>query len=81
VAEAADVWGAETIRGAADPGVPMSGHPWNATTALASTNTIAAPASSEPVVPKPAMYARVARIPNGPSARTREGFSDFLWIA
>ena len=42
---------------------PTCGHPRNATTALASTNIIAAPASSEPAVPNPAMYALVARIP------------------
>jgi hypothetical protein len=48
------------------------GQPRNETTALASTNMTAAPASSEPAVPKPATYARVARIPKsviGPSGR------------
>jgi hypothetical protein len=38
------------------------GHPWNPTTALASTNIRAAPASNMPEVPKPATYARVAPI-------------------
>jgi hypothetical protein len=37
------------------------GQPWKDTTALASTNRIAAPASSEPAVPNPARYALVAR--------------------
>jgi hypothetical protein len=40
---------------------PTAGQPLNDTTALASTNRMAAPASSDPAVPKPAMYARVAR--------------------
>jgi hypothetical protein len=40
---------------------PTCGHPWNATIALASRNIAAAPASSEPDVPNPARYARVAR--------------------
>jgi hypothetical protein len=50
----------------------ICGQPRNETTALASTNMTAAPASREPAVPKPATYARVARIPRsviGPSGR------------
>jgi hypothetical protein len=37
------------------------GQPRNATTALASTNTRAAPTTIEPAVPSPARYARVVR--------------------
>src|SRR5437763_1417170 len=40
---------------------PASGQPRKETTALARTNSTAAPASSDPAVPKPATYARVAR--------------------
>jgi hypothetical protein len=78
VAEPPGDCGADTVRGAADPWDPTLGHPWNATTALASTNTIAARASSEPVVPKPAIYARVARIPISPVGRKPVELSDFL---
>src|SRR5579884_178820 len=41
--------------------LPTCGQPRNATNALASTNSIAAPANRDPAVPKLAMYARVAR--------------------
>lgn len=41
---------------------PICGHPRNVTNALARTNTIAAPASSDPAVPNPAAYALVARM-------------------
>jgi hypothetical protein len=40
---------------------PALGQPRNATTALASTNTTAAPTTIEPAVPSPARYARVVR--------------------
>jgi hypothetical protein len=40
---------------------PSVGRPWNATTALASVNSTDAPRTSIPAVPRPAMYARVAR--------------------
>ena len=64
VAEPAGEWDPETFIGTADPCGPTSGHPWNATSALASTNTSAATARSDPALPKPAMYARVARMPS-----------------
>jgi hypothetical protein len=61
-AERCEVWEAGVTTTALEaPWSPTAGHPWNDTTALASTNRIAAPASSDPAVPKPAMYARVAR--------------------
>jgi hypothetical protein len=50
---------ADTDTGAGWP--PTCGHPLNATIALASRNIAAAPASSEPDVPNPARYPRVAR--------------------
>jgi len=53
---------AESLSEDTDPEYLICGQPRTATTALAKTNAIAAPASSEPAVPKPAMYARVARI-------------------
>ena len=46
---------------AGEPPDPTFGHPLKATTALPSTNSIAAHKTSEPAVPSPAMYARVAR--------------------
>jgi hypothetical protein len=63
VAEPAGACTAETFSDTGDPCDPTAGHPWNATRALASTNTSAAPASSDPAVPNPARYARVARMP------------------
>jgi hypothetical protein len=54
---------------------PSCGQPWKLTSALASTNRIAAPASSEPAVPNPARYARVARTLSVPSATWRKNFS------
>jgi hypothetical protein len=50
---------AETDTGAGWP--PTWGQPLNATIALPSRNIAAAPASSDPEVPNPARYARVAR--------------------
>ena len=47
---------------AVEPGTGTGEAPWNETTALAMTNTIAAPATRDPAVPNPATYARVARI-------------------
>jgi hypothetical protein len=41
--------------------VAIRGQPWKATMALASTNSTAPPASIEPAVPNPAMYALVVR--------------------
>jgi hypothetical protein len=64
VAEPVGDRGAERFSDAAEPWPPMFGHPWKATNALAKTNAIAAPARSEPAVPNPAMYARVARMPS-----------------
>ena len=58
-AEGTSVRGIETEAGAVWP--PTWGQPWKATNALASTNMSAAPANSEPDVPNPARYARVAR--------------------
>jgi hypothetical protein len=49
-------------RVAGELGTVVCDQPWNETTALASTNRIAAPATSDPAVPNPATYARVARI-------------------
>ena len=53
------------------------GQPWKATSALATMNISAAPASSEPLVPMPARYARVARAtgPARPGGRGRSGMS------
>jgi hypothetical protein len=45
---------------------PTCGHPWNDTNALANRNIRAAPASSDPAVPKPAAYALVARMSQRP---------------
>jgi hypothetical protein len=42
-------------------GLPTAGQPRKATIALASRNIAAAPATSDPEVPNPARYARVAR--------------------
>ena len=44
------------------PGNAIGGEPWKETIALATTNRIATPATSDPAVPNPATYARVARI-------------------
>jgi hypothetical protein len=44
------------------PGSATGGEPRKDTIALATTNRIAAPATRDPAVPKPATYARVARI-------------------
>jgi hypothetical protein len=49
----------DTDTGPEDP--LTEGQPRKETTALASTKRMAAPASSDPAVPKPAIYARVAR--------------------
>jgi hypothetical protein len=54
-------WGRLTTTAAGVAPAPTWGQPRNATTALARTNTIAAPASNEPAVPNPAMYALEAR--------------------
>ncbi len=54
-------WARLTTTAAGVAPAPTCGQPRNATTALARTNTIAAPASNEPAVPNPAMYAREAR--------------------
>jgi hypothetical protein len=53
--------GADTPTATGDEGAPTCGQPWKETIALAIKNRTAAPASSDPVVPKPARYARVAR--------------------
>ncbi|HEY5429511.1 MAG TPA: hypothetical protein VIK04_10370 [Solirubrobacteraceae bacterium] len=50
------------VAGAPPP--PRVGHPLNATTALANVNRRAAPRTSAPAVPSPAIYARVARTPH-----------------
>ncbi len=55
------VWRLARITVEADGWAPIVGQPRKETTALASTNRMAAPARSEPAVPNPAMYARVAR--------------------
>ncbi len=53
------VW--ETATATGDGGLPTWGQPRKATIALASRNIAAAPATSDPEVPKPARYPRVAR--------------------
>jgi hypothetical protein len=58
--KAAGVGAAATFELAEPP--PICGNPLNAMIALPNRNSAAAPASSEPEVPKPARYARVARI-------------------
>jgi hypothetical protein len=62
--DAAGTWcgGVDTTSAAGAAVLATCGQPRNATTALAVTNTSAAPATSDPAVPKPATYARVARI-------------------
>ena len=59
---------------AGEPWPAIFGQPRKATTALAITNRTAAQASTEPAVPKPAMYARVTRIvqTRRPRARYRK---------
>jgi hypothetical protein len=52
---------AETFTATGDEGAPTCGQPLNETIALAIRKSNAAPASSDPVVPKPARYAREAR--------------------
>jgi hypothetical protein len=57
----APVAGAETFTATGDEGAPTCGQPVKETIALAIKNSTAAPPSSDPVVPKPARYARLAR--------------------
>jgi hypothetical protein len=52
---------ADTAKEVAEGCEPTCGQPRNETTALANTNSTAAPATNDPAVPSPAMYARVAR--------------------
>jgi hypothetical protein len=54
---------AETFTATGDEGAPTCGQPVKETIALAIKNSTAAPASSDPVVPKPARYAGEARTP------------------
>jgi hypothetical protein len=55
VGDGAEMWGLAMTIEAGAAFEPTCGQPRKATTALARTNTIAAPASNEPAVPNPAM--------------------------
>jgi hypothetical protein len=66
--------GGETTTDTGAGSAPTFGQPPKATSALASTNSSAAPAISEPAVPKPAAYARIART-RGPFGSRVEKFS------
>jgi hypothetical protein len=59
--EGAATFDCDTATATGDGGLPTWGQPRKATIALASRNIAAAPATSDPEVPKPARYPRVAR--------------------